>query len=133
MESGYDKLFHVKDVGDFSPIITTLKKSLIELEVCLINFTSNYSINNYKNLVQKMRLGDKTVNFYLLIFVLEAEIERIKQKRLSGIAAKTNYSKQFKEILEKRVEKIKSIIGIIIFMIAKFVLKYNSDVDNESR
>jgi hypothetical protein len=80
-----------------------------------------------------MRLGDKTVNFYLLIFVLEAEIERIKQKRLSGIAAKTNYSKQFKEILEKRVEKIKSIIGIIIFMIAKFVLKYNSDVDNESR
>jgi len=26
MKSGYDKLFHDKDVGDFSPIITTLKK-----------------------------------------------------------------------------------------------------------
>jgi len=25
MESGYDKLFYDKEVGDFSPIITTLK------------------------------------------------------------------------------------------------------------
>ena len=26
MESSYDKLFHDKDVSDFSPIITTFKK-----------------------------------------------------------------------------------------------------------
>ena len=29
MEISYEKLFHDKDVGEFSPIITTLKKSLI--------------------------------------------------------------------------------------------------------
>lgn len=132
MEISYEKLFHDKDVGEFSPIITTLKKSLIELEVCLINFTSNYYINNYKNLIQGMRLGNKNVNFYLLLFVVEAEIDRIQKVRLSGIKAKTDYSEQYKDILIKRVEKIKTIIGIIIFIIAKFVLKYNSEDDIDS-
>ena len=132
MKSSYDKLFHDKDVGEFSPIINTLKKSLIELEICLINFTSNYYINNYKFLIEGMRLGDKKVNFYLLIFVIEAEIDRIKNLRLRRIDEKTYYSKQFKEILVKRVEKIKSIIGIIIVIVAKFVLKYNSEEDIES-
>lgn len=133
MENGYDKLFHDKDIGEFSTIMTTLNKSLIKLEVCLINFTSNYSINNYKKLIQGMRLGDKTVNFYLLIFVIEAEIDRIQQVRLRNIAKKTYYSEKFKAKLVKRVEKIKSIIGIILFIIAKFVLKYNYEDDIEFR
>lgn len=136
MENGYDKLFKDQDVGDFSPIILTLKKSLIKLEDCLINFISDYSINNYKILIQGMRLGDKTVNFYLLIFVLEAEIDRIKKIHLRNIEEKIRKNQQLKEKLKNicinKAEKIQSIIGIIIFIIAKFVLNYNSDKRNES-
>jgi hypothetical protein len=133
MESGYDKLFHSKDVSDFSPTITTLNKKLIELETCLINFTSNYYINNYKNLIRGIKFKDKKVNFYLLIFVVEAEIDRIKKVKLSGIEANKDHSKQFKDILITRVENIKSIIGIIVFIIAKFVLKYKTEDDIESK
>ena len=133
LESGYDKLFREKGVGEFSPIITSLNKSLIVLENCLINFTSNYYINNHKNLIQELRLGVKKVNFYLLIFVIEAEIGRKKQQKLGDIK-NSDYSKQSKDIFVKRVEKIKSIVGIILIILPKVILNYksNSDDDPES-
>ena len=75
-----------KDEGKFSTIIMNLNNYTIKpLETILFNFTHSYSINGYKKLILDIKNGDKKVNFYLLFFVLEANVNKERLNYLNKI------------------------------------------------
>ena len=141
--SANKKLFQEKDVGEYSPVVSTLNNFLEGVVNCLKNFISDYYINNYKNLIQGIEVGDKKVKFYLLIFVLEADYDKKKEEEDKKIKIyknksikNTDSSKDFKENSVKRNKNIRTIVDIIVLILANVFFKSNSKsdfyVDNES-
>jgi hypothetical protein len=81
----YAKVLEQKKHGAFNEVLNDLENYLKKFENILINFTHSYYINNYKKLLSGMRGRDKSVNFFLLFFVIEAEVHRKKQQRITKI------------------------------------------------
>jgi hypothetical protein len=81
----YENLREQRKQGKFSEVLNNLDYYLNKIENILFNFTHSYYINNYKKLITDMRNKDKSVNFFLLFLVIEAEVHRKKMQRITNI------------------------------------------------
>jgi hypothetical protein len=75
-----------KDLGKYGEVVNNLNKYCIKpLMKILGDFTHRFEINGYKNLFELIKKEDRSVNFYLLFFVIEYDVERKRMVREKNI------------------------------------------------